>query len=76
MILPDKHIDLSHSLLGAGAVLLAQMTRPMTVSAMWDAVRSAPEVRAYGRFVLALDLLYTVGALEFGDGLLTKRRPA
>jgi hypothetical protein len=76
MILPDKHIDLPHSLLGAGAVVLTQVTRPMTVSALWDAVRAAPEIRAYGRFVLALDLLYAVGALEFGNGLLTKRRPA
>ncbi|HAS84224.1 MAG TPA: hypothetical protein DCS43_16480 [Verrucomicrobia bacterium] len=75
MILPDKHVDLSHSLLGAGAVVLTQVTRPMTVSALWDAVRSAPEIRAYGRFVLALDFLYAVGALEFGNGLLTKRRP-
>lgn len=76
MILPDKHVDLPHSLLGAGAVLLAHVTRPMTVSALWDAVRTAPEIRAYGRFILALDFLYAVGALEYGDGLLTKRRTA
>ena len=74
MILPDKHVDLPHSLLGAGAELLAHVTRPMTVSALWDAVRSAPEIRAFGRFLLALDLLYAVGALDLRDGLLMKGR--
>ena len=76
MILPDKHVALPHSLLGVGATILARVTKPMTVSALWDAVRSAPEVGAYGRFILALDLLYAVGALEFSNGLLSKRRPA
>lgn len=74
MILPDKHVDLSHSLLGAGGVILSHATRPMTVSALWDTVRSAPEIRLYGRFILAIDLLYAIGALEFSNGLLIKRR--
>jgi hypothetical protein len=73
MILPDKHVGVQHSLLGAGATILAQASRPMTVSALWDAVRSAPEVHGYGRFVLALDFLYAIGALDYADGLLVKR---
>jgi len=76
MILPDKHIDLPHSLLGAGATLLARLTRPVTVSALWDTVRSASELRGYDRFILTLDLLYSVGALEYRDGLLRKRGTA
>ncbi len=76
MILPDKHIDLPHSLLGAGAAVLARVNKPMTVSALWDSVRSASELRGYDRFILTLDLLYTVGALEYRDGLLRKRGAA
>jgi hypothetical protein len=74
MILPDKHVDLPHSLLGAGAVVLAHAVKPMTVSALWEAVRAAPEIRVYGRFILALDLLYATGALDLSNGLLTRRR--
>jgi len=76
MILPDKHVALPHSLLGVGAAVLSRVTKPMTVSALWDAVRSVPEVSGYGRFILALDLLYAVGALDFSNGLLSKRGPA
>ncbi len=76
MILPDKHVALPYSLLGVGAAILARVTKSMTISALWDAVRSVPEVSAYSRFVLVLDLLYAVGALDFSNGLLSKRRPA
>lgn len=73
MILPDKHVGLQHSLLGAGAAILAQVTRPMTVSALWDAVRTIPEVHGYPRFVLTLDFLYAIGAIDYADGLLSMR---
>jgi hypothetical protein len=73
VILPDKHIGLQHSLLGAGGAILAQVERPMTVSALWDAVRSAPEVHDYPRFVLALDFLFAIGVIDYTEGILSKR---
>ena len=74
--MPDKHVALPHSLLGVGAAILGRISGPMTVSALWEAVRSAPEVGTYTRFILALDFLYAVGALTLDDGLLSTGRPA
>lgn len=76
MILPTKHIPLDRSLLGAGAVLLQLLETPQTPTAIWDLARHAPEIAAYGRFVLTLDFLYAVGAIELVDGLVGKREPA
>ena len=73
MILPTKHIPLELSVLGAGAVLLLFLDAPLTPSAVWDRAKHAPEIRTYGRFVLALDFLYAVGAIDMRDGLVFKR---
>ena len=35
MILPSKHIRLSESLLGLGAVLLDFLNAPMTIDELW-----------------------------------------
>ena len=72
MILPDKHITLSHSLIGSGARVLKLMDRPVTVSALWDAARGIQGLDSYWRFIIVLDFLYTVGAVDWRDGLLAK----
>ncbi len=75
MILPTKHVPTRKTLLGVGATVLAALERPRTVTALWDAVREQPGVATFSRFVLALDLLYTVGALDFEGGLLQRTQP-
>lgn len=70
MILPTKHIPAQQSLLGVGAVLLRALRRDLTVSALWDEVRS--NLCTFERFVLGLNLLYTLGLLELKDGLLRR----
>ncbi|MEH2010412.1 ABC-three component system middle component 6 [Nostoc sp.] len=70
MILPTKHISTSHSLLGVGATILEQLYQPRTVSSLWSAVATMPEVATFERFVLTLDLLYAIGAIEMNEGLL------
>ncbi|HYO59962.1 ABC-three component system middle component 6 [Archangium sp.] len=72
MILPTKHISTRRSLLGVGAAVLKRLREPQTVSRLWEHVRDEPEVRNFERFVLALDLLYALGAVEFKDGLLRR----
>lgn len=72
MILPTKHIKLSSSLLNLGAILLKQMDGAQTVSLLWDKTHILPEVKTFERFTLGLDLLYTVGVIEFKDGLIKK----
>lgn len=74
MILPNKHIPTSHSLLGVGAKVLAAVERPKTLVALWDQLREQPEVGTFARLVLALDLLYAMSAIDLVDGLITRRR--
>ena len=72
MILPNKHLLPRNSLLGAGAVILALLGQPATVSALWEVAKQRREIHNYRRFVLALTLLYMLGAIELQDGLLVR----
>lgn len=78
MILPTKHIRPERALLTIGAEVLGSLREPMTVSRVWDEFRSrrgdATESSAitYDWFVLALDLLFIVNAVEFDSGVLRK----
>ena len=77
MILPTKHVT-ERALIGIGAEVLGLLKRPMTVSAVWDAVRTsraafAPSSPvAYEWFILALDLLFIMGAIELDQGLVRR----
>ena len=73
MILPNKHVKTKYSILGLGALLLKYMHRPQRVSTLWEKVRVIPEVGTFERFVLALDLLYALGAIELQEGKLRRR---
>ncbi|WP_109107844.1 ABC-three component system middle component 6 [Azospirillum sp. TSO35-2] len=78
MILPTKHLRPERALLTVGAELLSYLHEPMTVSRLWDELRNAraqsadPAPVNYDWFILALDLLFTVGAIEFDRGLIRK----
>lgn len=72
MILPTKHIPLNRSLLGAGAVILSLLDIPLTPTTIWDQAKYAPEIGTYSRFILTLDFLYAVGAIDMVDGLIVK----
>ncbi|MEI9478438.1 MAG: ABC-three component system middle component 6 [Deltaproteobacteria bacterium] len=72
MILPTKHISVQYSLLGAGAAILRRLDSPETVTALWERVRTEPEIDVYWRFVLSLDLLFAIGVLDFKDGLIAR----
>jgi len=78
MILPTKHVRPERALIGVGAEVLEILKRPMTMSRLWDEVRGRRAQHApnapidYRWFILALDLLYTVGALDFDRGLVRR----
>lgn len=78
MILPSKHIAADRALLTLGARILAGLHQPATVSTLWDRYRHAiPEFAPesshnYVEFVLTLDLLFMIGAIEFHRGLIHK----
>ncbi len=81
MILPTEHVRPDRSLLGVGAEVLAILVRPMTISTLWDGIRSRRSggepsaVLDYRWFVLALDLLYTLGAVNLDGDLIRKVQP-
>jgi hypothetical protein len=79
MILPSKHLSQDRALLSVGARILKHLSQPKTVSALWDEmllpVNEKRNVRAlhYDGYVLALDLLFLIGAIKLQDGLLSRR---
>ena len=81
MILPTKHIRPDRALLAVGGELLVSLREPMTVSRLWDDVRfkrgypGEPAPINYDWFVLALDFLFMIGAVELDRGLLRKTGP-
>ncbi len=82
MILPTKGLAVDRALLSVGADLLRRLDRPKTVSRLWEQVRqpqsSLLEAISYDWFLLAVDLLYLLSAVDFEDGRLHRvnRRPA
>jgi hypothetical protein len=72
MILPTKHISTRNSLLGVGAIVINHLNYPRTVTSLWSDLSKVPEVATFDRFVLVLDLLYMIGAVELEEGLLRK----
>jgi hypothetical protein len=81
MILPTKHIPESRCILGVGARLLTLLDREQTISSLWESYkrgsttsRSSPPV-PFDWFILALDFLYAVGAVEWKRGIIRKVQP-
>ena len=76
MILPNKHLGLSRSVLGVGAILLKEMTDETTVSMLWERVRERPEIRTFELFLLCLDMLYALGLVSYNkhDLLVAAKR--
>jgi len=75
MILPSKHIAPDRALLTIGAEVLGLLDRPRTVSYLWDVLRKRRErgrVFGYDWFVLALDLLFVLGAVKYKNGSLVR----
>lgn len=81
MILPSKHLPQERALLTVGAAILRHLSHPLTVSALWEqmpratADHKASSPMRYDGFVLALDLLFLVGAIELREGLLVRGAP-
>ena len=78
MILPTKHIRPERALLTIGSEVLSCLREPMTVSRVWDELRKRrgetpePSAITYDWFILALDLLFIVKAVDFDSGVLRK----
>ena len=42
MLLPNKHVSVSRSLVGVGALILWHLEGPLTVSGLWDQIKHYP----------------------------------
>jgi hypothetical protein len=73
MILPDKYVRERSSILGQAAYLLSIRRLSMTVSDLWSEIGKADREMSYDSFVLSLDLLYLLGAVDLTDGILRWR---
>jgi len=81
MILPSKKLRPENSLIYLGGKVLNILGDPRTVSSVWQELKqqqshnhsTKPLQFTYDWFVLSLDLLFTMGALEFHEGRLYKR---
>lgn len=81
MILPTKRLNQDRALLYVGSEVLGLLEEPKTISRVWDeleklrASKSELSVLTYDWFVLALDLLFSIQAIDFERGLLRRRVP-
>lgn len=77
MILPTKHLSQDRALLGVGAEILQILTEPKTVSRLWDELKRNRGAfdscsLTYDWFVLALDFLFLLNAIELEKGIIRK----
>lgn len=73
MILPTKHLEGNRALLTIGAGIIHLLYRPKPISRLWDDLKLAKDnevnssTLTYSWFILALDLLYLLKAIELRD---------
>ncbi len=79
MILPTKGLSPERSLMTVGAGILRLLETPSTPSALWSAYKASPDaadVVTFDWFVLALDFLRTIHAVELDvNELIMRTRP-
>lgn len=78
MILPTKHLTTNRSLLGVGAEIIHLLDHPKTISRLWTDFQEVQGERSnrltFDWFILSLNLLYAIDAIEMAQGRLSKRR--
>lgn len=72
MILPTKSIKMQYSLLSCGAIILDKLDDSDTVSAIWEKVSTEDALINYDKFVITMDFLYMVGAIDYTNGLIVR----
>lgn len=79
MILPGKHLKADRALLTIGSEILKVIDDRSSVSAVWDKVRSLRDGRddasplPFDWFILALTLLYALGAIDLDGDVLCRK---
>lgn len=81
MVLPTKRLHQDRALLSVGGGILRLLDEPKTVSRLWaevsatrSSIPNSPTI-TYDWFILALDLLFAMNAINHERGLLSIRKP-
>ena len=80
MILPTKRLGPERAILTVGAEVLRLLNEPKTVSRLWDELKRVMDERSstrkvnYDWFVLTLDFLYMLGAIEMDQGRIRRTK--
>jgi len=71
MILPNKHLQISESIIGLGAVVLKILEHPKTVDEIWqnyikkyNESQDFPAYHNFDNMLLAINLLFMIGAVD------------
>ena len=80
MILPSKHLSQDRALLTIGARILPKLNEIRTISSLWEEMQYHVKEESkqedlplsYDNFVLTLDILFLMGAIELKEGLLKR----
>jgi len=76
MILPGKHLKQDRALLGIGGDILSVLEHEETVSETWQRFRESRDQSkspiTFDWFILSLTFLYTIDAVAYENGLLSK----
>jgi hypothetical protein len=76
MILPTKRLPQDRALLAIGADILLLLSRPETVSKLWEGIKKRRSDRGvsgaipFDWFLLGISFLYAIRAIDFRDGRL------
>lgn len=74
-ILPEKHVRTGESLIGLGAVVLSlTQQKPKTLDKVWTEIKDTNSTRnkihgtiTLDKVILAIDLLFSLGALKLNN---------
>lgn len=80
MILPTKRLKTENSLIFLGGIVLTLLDGPKTISRVWEEfqLRRVKELNinacdvSFDWFVLSLDLLHMIGAIDYKSGRLER----
>ena len=78
MILPTKHLSPERSIISVSSEVFELIGRRSTVSSIWNSLQEKHKASLrfgdvpFDWFILALDFLYLIGAIEERNGLIKK----
>ena len=74
MVLPDKHIRFSESLLGLGALVLDLLSSPKPIDSIWQDLKNIQSLESdlysshnFENLVLSVDLLFAMGLVALNN---------